>query len=83
VIEVFARAFPKNDRFKIGILISDEVGNDAKAIAQIIAEVIGDDLELSQFSGIEDLPNRKQWTEAEAAQMAADNYRQTYLECLD
>ncbi len=50
-----------------------------KAIAQIIAEVIGDDLELSQFSGIEDLPNRKQWTEAEAAQMAADNYRQTYL----
>ena len=50
-----------------------------KAIAQIIAEVIGDDLELRQFSGIEDLENRKQWTEAEAAQMAADNYRQTYL----
>ena len=50
-----------------------------KAIAQIIAEVIGDDLELRQFSGIEDLPTRKQWTEAEAAQMAADNYRQTYL----
>jgi hypothetical protein len=50
-----------------------------KAIAQIIAEVIGDDLELRQFSGIDDLPTRKQWTEAEAAQMAADNYRQTYL----
>jgi hypothetical protein len=50
-----------------------------KAIAQIIAEVIGDDLELRQFSGIEDLLNMKQWTEAEAAQMAADNYRQTYL----
>jgi hypothetical protein len=30
------KAFPKSDRFKIGILISDEVGNDAKAIAQII-----------------------------------------------
>lgn len=36
VIEGFVKAFPKSDRFKIGILISDEVGNDAKAIAQII-----------------------------------------------
>ena len=36
VIEGFVRAFPKNDRFKIGILISDEVGNDANAIAQIM-----------------------------------------------
>lgn len=35
VIQGFVRAFPKNDRFKIGILISDEVGNDANAIAQI------------------------------------------------
>lgn len=50
-----------------------------KAIAQIIAEVIGDDLELRQFSGIEDLPSIRQWTESEAAQMAAKNYRQTYL----
>jgi molecular chaperone DnaK (HSP70) len=36
VIQGFVRAFPKNDRFKIGILISDEVGNDANAIAQIM-----------------------------------------------
>jgi len=36
VIEGFARAFPKSDRFKIGILISDEVGNDASAITQTI-----------------------------------------------
>jgi hypothetical protein len=50
-----------------------------KAIAQIIAEVIGDDLELRQFSGIEDLPTMKQWTGSEAAKWAADNYRQTYL----
>lgn len=50
-----------------------------KAIAQLIAEVIGDDLELRQFIGIEDLPTMKQWTESEAAQMAEANYRQTYL----
>jgi hypothetical protein len=50
-----------------------------KEIAQLIAEVLGDDLELKQFTGIEDLPTMQQWTEVEAAQMAADNYRQTYL----
>lgn len=36
VIEALVKAFLKSDRFKIGILISDGVGNDAKAIAQII-----------------------------------------------
>jgi hypothetical protein len=50
-----------------------------KAIAQVIAEVIGDSLELMQFSGVPDLPTMRQWTEAEAAQMAEKNYRQTYL----
>lgn len=35
VIQAFVKAFPRGDRLKIGILISDEVGNDAKAIAQI------------------------------------------------
>lgn len=50
-----------------------------KAIAQLIAEVVGDSLELGQFAGVEDLPTIRQWTEAEAAQMAANNYRQTYL----
>ena len=50
-----------------------------KAIAQLIAEVIGDSLELRQFNGVEDLPMMRQWTESEAAQMTAKNYRQTYL----
>ena len=35
VIDAFVKAFPRSDRLKIGILISDEVGNDANAIAQI------------------------------------------------
>lgn len=35
VMNAFVKTFPRDDRFKIGILISDEVGNDAKAIAQI------------------------------------------------
>jgi len=35
VMNAFVKAFPRGDRLKIGILISDEVGNDANAIAQI------------------------------------------------
>ena len=35
VMDAFINAFPKSNRLKIGILVSDEVGNDAKAIAQI------------------------------------------------
>ena len=35
VINAFVKAFPRRDRLKIGILISDEVGNEAPAIAQI------------------------------------------------
>ena len=36
VVEAFANAFPSSDRLKIGILISDEVGNDAHAIRQSV-----------------------------------------------
>ena len=35
VMQAFTNAFP-GDRTKIGILISDEVGNDAKAVAEIV-----------------------------------------------
>lgn len=37
VIEAFAAAFPSEQRLKIGILISDEVGNDSKIVDKIIA----------------------------------------------
>jgi len=36
VMEAFVKAFPRSDRLKIGILISDEVGNDVNAVTQII-----------------------------------------------
>ncbi len=36
VMEAFAQAFPASDRLKIGILISDEVGNDATAIRRLV-----------------------------------------------
>ena len=36
VMEAFVRSFPSDDRLKIGILVSDEVGNDASAIARIV-----------------------------------------------
>lgn len=36
VMNAFVRAFPRSDRLKVGILISDEVGNEAAAISQII-----------------------------------------------
>jgi molecular chaperone DnaK len=41
VMEAFANSFPSSDRLKIGILISDEVGNDAntvKAISQVLQQ---------------------------------------------
>ncbi len=37
VIEGFIKAFPNKDRLKIGILISDEVGNESSAISRIIS----------------------------------------------
>lgn len=49
-----------------------------KAIAKVIAKVLGDKSVLSQFRNVEDLPTIRQWTESEAATMAAKNYRQTY-----
>ena len=36
VIDAFVRSFPNNDRLKIGILISDEVGNNKKVIPKIV-----------------------------------------------
>ncbi len=36
VVEAFVQAFPTNDRLKIGILISDEVDNNASAVQSII-----------------------------------------------
>ena len=35
LMNAFVKAFPRDDHLKVGILISDEVGNDANAIAQI------------------------------------------------
>jgi molecular chaperone DnaK len=37
VVEAFVKSFPSNERLKIGILISDEVGNDASAIQRIVS----------------------------------------------
>lgn len=37
VAEAFVKSFPSNERLKIGILISDEVGNDASAIQRIVS----------------------------------------------
>ncbi|MCA6503034.1 MAG: hypothetical protein ACK54E_09950 [Pseudanabaena sp.] len=50
-----------------------------KAIAKVIANVLGDNLYLSQFAMVADLEPMKQWTEPEAVYMADRNYRQTYL----
>lgn len=50
-----------------------------KAIAKVIANVLGDNLYLSQFAMVVDLEPMKQWTESEALYMADRNYRQTYL----
>ena len=50
-----------------------------KAIAKVIANILGDNLYLSQFAMVADLEPMKQWTESEAVYMADRNYRQTYL----
>ena len=36
VIEAFVKAFPANDRLKIGILVSDEVGHDSESVGTIL-----------------------------------------------
>lgn len=36
VAKAFVKAFPRSKRLKIGILVSDEVGNNSKAIQQIV-----------------------------------------------
>ena len=50
-----------------------------KEIAKVIANVLWDNLYLSQFAMVADLEPMKQWTESEAVYMADRNYRQTYL----
>ena len=46
-----------------------------KVVAQEIAEVTGDISVIKAFVNIPDLPQQKQWTEAEAIQMAARKER--------
>ena len=36
VVEAFVKSFPKDERLKIGILISDEVGSDSQAVRKIV-----------------------------------------------
>ena len=36
VVEAFVNSFPADDRLKIGILISDEVGNDANTVRRTV-----------------------------------------------
>jgi len=50
-----------------------------KSVAKVIANVLGDKLELIQFVDVPDLPTIRQWTESEAIAMSKRQYRQTYL----
>lgn len=50
-----------------------------KVIASVVAQITGDYSILIPFQGIVDLPPRKQWTTKEAARMAKERYRDTYL----
>lgn len=49
-----------------------------KAIAQVIADIVGDELELSRFRGTPDLPKIKQWSYKEALQMIKNQSRDRY-----
>lgn len=50
-----------------------------KVIASVVAQITGDYSILIPFQGIADLPPCKQWTTKEAARMAKERYRDTYL----
>lgn len=52
----------------------------AKTIAQAIALVLGDTSVLNQFTNIPDLQKTRQWTQNEAENRAANDYRDTYLQ---
>ncbi|PZO56618.1 MAG: hypothetical protein DCF15_08260 [Phormidesmis priestleyi] len=49
-----------------------------KTVAQQIAQITGDSSILSLFVNIPELPKQRQWTEAEAAQMAIERARDNY-----
>ncbi len=49
-----------------------------KTVTKEISQVTGDSLMLNQFANVPDLQTIRQWTEAEAIQMAAAGYRDRY-----
>lgn len=51
-----------------------------KTIASAIAEVLGDNSVLNQFATVPDLQKMRQWTQSEAEDMAASDYRDRYLQ---
>ncbi|MCY7283686.1 MAG: endonuclease domain-containing protein, partial [Cyanobacteria bacterium CAN_BIN43] len=51
-----------------------------KTIAQAIAEVLGDNSVLNQFATMPNLQTMQQWTQSEAEDMAANDYRDRYLQ---
>jgi len=51
-----------------------------KTVAQAIALVLGDTSVLNQFVNVPDLQTMRQWTQSEAEDMAANDYRNTYLQ---
>ncbi|MBE9212327.1 hypothetical protein IQ247_06330 [Plectonema cf. radiosum LEGE 06105] len=52
--------------------------NCCKTVAQIVAQITGDSSVLNQFTDIPDLQQQRQWTEAEAIQMAQRKERDNY-----
>lgn len=51
-----------------------------KSIAQAIFKVLGDTSALNQFASIPDLQPIRRWTQSEAQDMAANDYRDRYLQ---
>ncbi len=51
-----------------------------KTVAQAIAEVLGDNSVLNQFATVPNLQPMRRWTQSEAEDMAANDYRNTYLQ---
>jgi hypothetical protein len=50
-----------------------------KSIAQLLVEILDDPSYLVPFTGVPDLPPMKRWTQAEAQEKAAVNYRDSYF----
>lgn len=51
-----------------------------KTVAQAITSVLGDDSVLNQFANVSNLQTMRRWTQSEAEDMAASNYRDRYLQ---